>query len=335
MKQSAWSPRNTVRNFQEKLERVGAPTLKIVGVTLESILNIEAGVTTGTVYAAMAAGMILCAGKTGAFRFLFYRRKNKNTPIVGMIFLRRILSLLSQNRENIALKSMRKIFGETMVFQIARKHKKHHDKTCYQNKKMQRQNPIIQYSLFYWNIGGIFCRLTDFFSYESLWSLPSIATLFGFWIASVSLITYCSSSNRDAFWGSFLYMFGMTVSFYTLKFILGFFWERFSGEFPTALFIAYSVMALVCGIGSYILYFWNKENLFSSLLCALPASGMLAEAIACSIVLWKQKILLGQTLFDFIFAVILGVLLYCKAENRILFFFTLVIATAATFFLIY
>lgn len=279
--------------------------------------------------------MILCAGKTGAFRFLFYRRKNKNTPIVGMIFLRRILSLLSQNRENIALKSMRKIFGETMVFQIARKHKKHHDKTCYQNKKMQRQNPIIQYSLFYWNIGGIFCRLTDFFSYESLWSLPSIATLFGFWIASVSLITYCSSSNRDAFWGSFLYMFGMMVSFYTLKFILGFFWERFSGEFPTALFIAYSVMALVCGIGSYILYFWNKENLFSSLLCALPASGMLAEAIACSIVLWKQKILLGQTLFDFIFAVILGVLLYCKAENRILFFFTLVIATAATFFLIY
>lgn len=41
------------------------------------------------------------------------------------------------------------------------------------------------------------------------------------------------------------------------------------------------------------------------------------------------------TLFDFIFAVILGVLLYCKAENRILFFFTLVIATATTFFLIY
>ena len=104
----------------------------------------------------------------------------------------------------------------------------------------------------------------------------------------MSLITYCSSSNRDAFWGSFLYMFGMTVSFYTLKFLLGFFWKRFSGEFPTALFFAYSVMSLVCGIGSYILYFWNKKNVFSSLLCALPASGMLAEAIACSIVLRKE-----------------------------------------------
>ena len=204
-------------------------------------------------------------------------------------------------------------------------------------KTQKSKDRIRLYSILFF-IGilvGIFCRLTDFFSYESLWSLPSIATLFGFWIASVSLITYCSSSNLGAFGGSFLYMFGMTVSFYTLKFLLGFFWERFSGEFPTTLFLAYFVMALICGIGSYILYFWNKENVFSSLLCALPASAMLAEAIACSIVLWKQKMFLGQTLFDFIFAVILGALLYWKARNRILFFFTLVITTGLVFFLVY
>ena len=203
------------------------------------------------------------------------------------------------------------------------------------NKKLKDRIRLYSILFFIGILVGILCRLTDFFPYESLWSLPSIATLFGFWIASVSLITYCSSSNCGAFWGSFLYMFGMTVSFYTLKFLLGFYWERFSGEFPTALFLAYSVMALICGIGSYILYFWNKKNIFSSLLCALPASGMLAEAISCSIVLWNQKMLLGQTLFDFIFAVILGVLLYWKAESRVLFFFTLVIATGITFFLIY
>ena len=46
---------------------------------------------------------------------------------------------------------------------------------------------------------GIICRLSDFFPYESLWSISSIATLFGFWIASVGMITYCSSSNKDAF----------------------------------------------------------------------------------------------------------------------------------------
>ena len=69
------------------------------------------------------------------------------------------------------------------------------------NKKFKDRIRLYSILFFIGIIVGIFCRLTDFFSYESLWSLPSIATLFGFWIASVSLITYCSSSNREAFWG--------------------------------------------------------------------------------------------------------------------------------------
>ena len=48
---------------------LGAPTLKIGGVTLKSILSIEAEVTTGTAYAAMAAGMILCAGEAVLAKF--------------------------------------------------------------------------------------------------------------------------------------------------------------------------------------------------------------------------------------------------------------------------
>ena len=47
----------------------GAPTLKIGGVTLESILNTEAEVTVGTVYAAMAVGAILCAGEAILAKF--------------------------------------------------------------------------------------------------------------------------------------------------------------------------------------------------------------------------------------------------------------------------
>ena len=48
---------------------LGALTLKIGGVTMESILSIDAGVTTGTAYAAMAAGMILCAGEAVLAKF--------------------------------------------------------------------------------------------------------------------------------------------------------------------------------------------------------------------------------------------------------------------------
>ncbi len=184
-------------------------------------------------------------------------------------------------------------------------------------------------------LAGIICRLSDFFPYESLWSLSSVATMFGFWIASVAVITYCSSSNRGAFFNSFLYMFGMTVSFYGLKYILGFFVERFSGEFPTMLFLAYCAMALGCGVGSSILYFWNKENRFGSMLCALPASGLLAEAIGCLMVLLKRRMLLGQTIFDFAFALIFGILLYRKASNKAWYFLTLAVATGVVFFVIY
>ncbi len=56
---------------------LGAPTLKIGGVTLESILNTEADVTVGTVYAAMAAGMILCAGEAVLAKFAEYYFKHE------------------------------------------------------------------------------------------------------------------------------------------------------------------------------------------------------------------------------------------------------------------
>lgn len=62
---------------------LGAPTLKIGGVTLESILSMEAGVTTGTAYAAMAAGMILCAGEAVLAKFAehyFKRELADGTP---------------------------------------------------------------------------------------------------------------------------------------------------------------------------------------------------------------------------------------------------------------
>lgn len=48
---------------------LGASTLKMGGVTLESILNTEAEVTIGTVYAALAVGMILCAGEAVLAKF--------------------------------------------------------------------------------------------------------------------------------------------------------------------------------------------------------------------------------------------------------------------------
>lgn len=186
-------------------------------------------------------------------------------------------------------------------------------------------------------LAGILCRLSDFFPYESLWSLPSVATLYGFWIASIGVITYLSASNKGAFIHSFLYMFGMTISFYGLKYILGFCLQRFSndGQFQMDLFIVYSVLSVVCGIGSCVLYCWNRGNKVSSALYALPASGMLAEAIGCFLVLINRHMLLGQTLFDFLFALLFGIILFRRANNKVLYIITLCAVTALVFLLVY
>ena len=139
-----------------------------------------------------------------------------------------------------------------------------------------------------------------------------MATLLWFWIASVGIITCLSSSNKSAFFNSFLYMFGMTISFYGLKYILGFYISRFSneGQFQTDLFIVYSMLSVVCGFGSFVLYFWNRQNIFNSFLYALPTSKMLADAVACLIVLYNNHMLLAQTIFDIVFGLLFGIGFY-------------------------
>lgn len=164
-----------------------------------------------------------------------------------------------------------------------------------------------------------------------------MATLFGFWIASVGIITCLSSSNKSAFFNSFLYMFGMTISFYGLKYILGFYISRFSneGQFQTDLFIVYSMLSVVCGIGSFVLYFWNRQNIFNSFLYALPTSGMLAEAVACLIVLHSNHMLLAQTIFDIVFGLLFGIEFYRKAYNKMFYIGTVISVAVLVFLVVY
>ncbi len=68
---------------------------------------------------------------------------------------------------------------------------------------------------------GCICRLADYFPADTLWSFSSIQTLLGFWIITNTTIVLLSTSNICAGISSFLYMFGMTLSFYGLQAILG------------------------------------------------------------------------------------------------------------------
>ena len=88
---------------------------------------------------------------------------------------------------------------------------------------------------------GCICRLTDYCPADTLWSFSSIQTLLGFWIITNTIIVLASTSNICAGISSFLYMFGMTLSFYGLQAILGTFIPLFSGGFRTSLFILFTM----------------------------------------------------------------------------------------------
>lgn len=200
------------------------------------------------------------------------------------------------------------------------------------------QNYFKPYLLFvgFGLVAGIITRLSDFFPNDDLWSFSSIATLFGFWMLTVTLIIYFSSSNKNAAINVLLYLFSMNFSFYFLQYILGFFIPRFYiEEFQWTLFILYSVFALVCSAISYGLYFWNKENKLSNFLYALPVSGLAAETIGVSIYLYNNHTFLFQLIFDFLSLIILGCWFYQKANNRLIYIATIVTTTLIGYFLVY
>lgn len=107
---------------------------------------------------------------------------------------------------------------------------------------------------------GCICRLTDYCPADTLWSFSSIQTLLGFWIITNTIIVLASTSNICAGISSFLYMFGMTLSFYGLQAIL---WRRnLSGSKPGTLFSSATAGIVLYIIGIGLLFSFMLETPF-------------------------------------------------------------------------
>jgi hypothetical protein len=181
---------------------------------------------------------------------------------------------------------------------------------------------------------GCATRLLDYFPPDTLWGFSSIQTLLGFWMITNTIIVLSSSSNICAALSSFLYMFGMTLSFYGLQAILGLFIPLFSGVFRLSLFLMFTALSIPCAAAAYILYFWNKDNNFNSVLYALPIGALFAEAAAIFVNLMINRTYLFQLLMDIagggVFAALFWkrakdkrVYVICVAGSAVLFYFAL------------
>lgn len=180
---------------------------------------------------------------------------------------------------------------------------------------------------------GCVCRLADYFPADTLWSFSSIQTLVGFWIITNTIIVLLSTSNICAGMSSFLYMFGMTLSFYGLQAILGVFIPLFSGGFRRSLFVMFTILSIPCAIAAFILYYWNKDHVFNSVLYSLPIGALVAEVIAISIYFLEHHTFLFQLLMDIIGAIVFLFMFYKKAKSKKVFIIASIISSLVFYFI--
>ena len=180
---------------------------------------------------------------------------------------------------------------------------------------------------------GCICRLLDYCSLDSLWGFSSIQTLLGFWIITNTIIVLLSTSNKCAGISSFLYMFGMTLSFYGLQAILGMFIPLFSGGFRKSLFILFSLLSIPCAIAAFVLYYWNKDCVFNSMLYALPVGALIAETIAIFIYFQTHHTFLFQLLMDIVGAVVFLLMFWNRVKSRKIYIIALIISSLAFYFI--
>lgn len=180
---------------------------------------------------------------------------------------------------------------------------------------------------------GCICRLTDFFPADTLWSFSSTQTLLGFWIITNTVIVLLSASNLCAGISSFLYMFGMTLSFYGLQAILGMFIPLFSGGFRLSLFVMFSILSIPCGIAAFLLYYWNQDHIFNSVWYSLPVGALIAEIIAITIYFLDHHTFLFQLLMDSVGALVFLFLFLKKAKSKWLYLISCSISTLAFFYI--
>lgn len=185
-------------------------------------------------------------------------------------------------------------------------------------------------------LAGVITRLTDFCSADTLWCFPSIATLFGFWIICVTVIVLLSNSALCAGLNSFLYLFGMTLSFYVLQYILGFYLPMFdNGSFKTSLFLLYSLLSAGCGIGAFILHFWERNTRLSAILYALPVGALLSETIGVTVCLATRAVFLFQFLMNGFAVILFGIMFYKRTNHKILYLTAICLVAAAVYYIVY
>lgn len=107
----------------------------------------------------------------------------------------------------------------------------------------------------------------------------------------------------------------------------------FSGMFRLSLFVMFTFLSIPCAIAAFVLYYWNKEHIFNSVLYSLPVGALVAEAIAVSIYFLEHHTFLFQLLMDSIGAIVFLFMFYRRVKSKELYLISAIISSLVFFFI--
>ena len=106
----------------------------------------------------------------------------------------------------------------------------------------------------------------------------------------------------------------------------------FSGGFRFSLFVLFTLLSIPCAIAAYILYYWNREYIFNSILYSLPIGALAAEATAIFIYFLEHHTFLFQLLMDVVGVIVFFLLFYKRAKSKKIFIVASVISSLIVYF---
>lgn len=154
---------------------------------------------------------------------------------------------------------------------------------------------------------GILALALDFLPGNGLWSISSLASMYGLWIICACVFLWRSSSHLAAGLNVLFFYLFTALAFFGSIFLLGVFIPRLGyGGFATKQFLHYAAVSLGCGILSFILYSWSHNNWYGAIMLAVPIGLLAAETIIVLKLLHTYQTHLLQLLLNAGFCLYLG-----------------------------
>lgn len=181
---------------------------------------------------------------------------------------------------------------------------------------------------------GLITEACNLLPNDGLLGLSSIAGSYGFWIFTTTFVIYYSCSNKNAMINTLIYLVGMCVSYYILDAFVVLVTPNLSrtGFLDWSKLFFWGGASILCALAAFVLYFWNKDKWYSSILYALPVAGMLVDTIGCILKLYYSHTQLVMCVLDIIFLIIMLVVFFVKSKKKLLFVAVLIIVAVIGYF---